>query len=169
MKKITSILTLILILAFTTIVSASTGGKQIDNKVDGINASIAFSNATIKPGDNQFTITLRDKNNKPISNAKVETTVQMDKAMGMGAQDMNKSKPMMSQLKESNVKGQYIGSAKFTDKGKWNIKTSFTANGKMESTAFDVDVVSAGPNWVIIGGFLGVIALVVIVVAVKKK
>ena len=169
MKKITSVLTLILILAFTTIVSASAVGKQIDKQVDGINASIVFNNATIKPGDNQYTIILRDKNNKPISDAMVSTTVKMATSMDMSGQDMNKSKAMMTTLKESSEKGQYVGSAKFTDKGKWNVKTSFTVNGKMESTAFDVDVVSAGPNWLIIGGFLGVIVLVIIVVAVKKK
>ena len=163
------LLTLLLVLSFSTLTFAATTGKQINKQVDGINASIVFSNEIIKPEDTQFTIILRDKNNKPISNAKVEATVQMDKAMGMGADDMNKSKPMMSQLKESNEKGKYIGTAKFTDKGKWNIKTSFTANGQMKSTAFDIDVVSAGPNWGIIGGFLGVIVLAIIVVAMKKK
>lgn len=169
MKKITSILTLILILAFTTIVSASTSGMKMDKKVDGINASIVFNNKAVKPGDNQYTIILNDKDNKPISNAMVSTTVKMATSMDMSGQDMNKSKAMMTTLNESNVKGQYIGSANFTDKGKWNIKTKFTSNGKTESATFDVDVVSAGPNLLVIGGFLGVIVLVVIVVAVKKK
>jgi hypothetical protein len=42
-------------------------------------------------------------------------------------------------------------------------------NGEKKDIKFDVDVTSAGPNWVIIGGFIGIVAVIIIVAAVKKK
>ena len=42
-------------------------------------------------------------------------------------------------------------------------------NGEKKDIKFDVDVASGGPNWVVIGGFIGIVSLIIIVAAVKKK
>lgn len=158
--------TLIFILMFSTIVFASSGGKQIDKQTDGIKASLIFNNETIKTGDNEFSIVLKDSNNQPISNANVKATIEMDTSMDM---NMDKSKPVDLTLNESSEKGQYSGKINFTDTGKWFVKTSFLVQGQQKNVDFDVDVQSAGPNLGVIGGFIGVIVLVIIVAAVAKK
>lgn len=170
-QKITKsvILTLIFSLAFSSLVFASSGGKQIDKQVDGINASIMFNSEEVKTGNNDFTIMLKDKDNQPISNADVKVTVEMDGSMDMSSHDMGNSKTMSTQLKEGSEKGEYVGSANFTDKGTWNIKTMFTVNGQDKNTTFNIDVVSGGPNWLIVGGFSGVIVLIIVIAALKKK
>jgi hypothetical protein len=42
-------------------------------------------------------------------------------------------------------------------------------NGEKKEIKFDANVVSNGPNWVVIGGFIGIVAVIIIVAAVKKK
>ncbi len=170
-QKITRsvILTLIFSLTFSVLVFASSGGKQIHKQVDSINASIMFNSEEVKTGNNDFTIMLKDKDNQPISNADVKVTVGMDGSMDMSSHDMGDSKTMSTELKEGSEKEEYVGSANFTDKGTWNVKTMFTANGQDKNTIFNVDVVSSGPNWFIIGGFLGAIVLIIVIAALKKK
>ncbi|MFL0197953.1 FixH family protein [Clostridium sp. WILCCON 0269] len=169
-QKITRsvILTLIFSLTFSALVFASSEGKEIDKQVDGINASIMFNSEKVKTGNNDFTIMLKDKNNQPISNAAVKVTVEMDKSMNMNM-NMGDSKTMATELKESSEKGEYMGSANFTDKGTWNVQTMFTVNGKDENTTFSVDVVKPGPNWFVIGGFSGAIVLIIVIVTLRKK
>lgn len=170
-QKITRsvILNLIFSLTFSSLAFASSGGKQIHKQVDGINASIMFNSEEVITGSNDFTIILKDKDNQPISNADVKVTVEMNSSMDMSSHDMENSKTMAAELKESSEKGEYIGSANFTDKGTWNVKTVFTVNGQDKNTTFNVDVVSSGPNWFIIGGFLGAIILIIVIAALKKK
>ncbi|APM38879.1 FixH family protein [Clostridium kluyveri] len=170
-QKITRsvISTLIFGLAFSSLVFASSGGKEIHKQVDGINASIMFNSEEVMTGSNDFTIMLKDENNQPISNADVKVTVEMDGSMDMSSHDMGDSKTMATELKESSEKGEYMGSADFTNKGTWDVKTMFTVNGQDKNTTFNVDVVSSGPNWFIIGGFLGVIVLIIVIAALKKK
>lgn len=86
-------------MAFSSLVFASSGGKQIDKQVDGINASIMFNSEEVKTGNNDFTIMLKDKDNQPISNADVKVTVEMDGSMDMSSHDMGNSKTMSTQLK----------------------------------------------------------------------
>lgn len=160
-----AIFTLMMVLMFSTMVFASSE-KQIDKQANGVTASLVFNDETVKTGDREFSIILKDSNNQPISNTNVKATIEMDKAMDM---NMDKTMPTELTLKEGTEKGKYSGTAHFTDKGKWIIKTSFLVQGKETNVDFDVDVQSGGPNWLIIGGFLGAIVLIIVVAAVARK
>jgi hypothetical protein len=111
-------------------------------------------------------ITLHDSNNMPISDATVSATAEMDKNMNM---DMKDSKPIAIAFEKGDDKGQYMGTVNFTDQGKWIVKSTIKMQGQEKNVDFDVDVAGSGPNWGIIGGFVGVIALIIIIAAVKKK
>lgn len=170
-KKILKSLTisLILTLMMSTLALADGQEKKIDKNIDGTNVSLIFHKEEIKIGDNGFTVVLKDDKNQPISNAKVEATVEMDKSDKSMDMNMEGDKPTKLDLTEGSKNGEYSGKADFTDKGKWLVKTTFFVNGQQENTDFEINVESAGPNWFIIGGFLGVIVLIIAVAAVKKK
>ena len=144
-------------------------GKGTEKSVNGISAELTFNKDNkVKTGKNDVMITLHDDNNKEIQNAEVKISAEMDKNSDMGGMNMDNSKPIEAIL-ESSGQGQYMGNIDFTDKGKWVVTANVTVNGEKKDIKFDVDVVSAGPNWVVIGGFVGIVAVVIIVAAVKKK
>jgi len=160
-------LTVILALSVSTIAFASTTGTQINKTVDGVKASLTFATEKLKPGNNEFTISLLDKSGKPLSNANLKATAAMDTSTDMGG--MKEDKPMMIDLKESSKKGEYTGMVDFKSKGKWIIKSTFDVQGQTKNIDLDVNVQSAGPNFLIIGGFSAVIVLIIVVAALNKK
>lgn len=81
---------------------------------------------------------------------------------------MDKSKPIEASL-ENSEKGQYMGNINFTDKGKWIVTANLMVNGEKQNLQFDIYVANGGPNWIVIGGFIGIIALIIIVAAIKNK
>jgi len=163
------LVTLILVLSFSTLAFAGTTGTQIDKQVDGVKASLTFTNEKLKPGNNEFTISLLDKNGKPLSNANLKVTADMDRSMDMGNDGMSKDEPMMIDLKEGTQKGEYSGMVDFKNNGKWIINATFDVEGQEKNIDLNFDVQSAGPNWLIIGGFSGVIVLIIVVAAIRKK
>lgn len=143
--------------------------KGTEKSVSGINAELTFNKDNkVKTGKNDVMVTLHDDNNKEIENADVKISAEMDKNSDMGGMNMDKSKPIEAAL-ESSGKGQYMGNIEFTDKGKWIITANVMVNGEKKEIKFDANVVSNGPNWVVIGGFIGIVAVIIIVAAVKKK
>jgi uncharacterized GH25 family protein len=110
---------------------------------------------------------LHDDKGQPIDNADVKVTTSM--GSDMGDMKMDNSKPMAVDFKKGNEKGEYTGSVNFSDKGKWTIKTDFMVQNQEKMANFDVDVASAGPNWFVVGGFAGVIVLIIIFAAVMKN
>ena len=80
-----------------------------------------------------------------------------------------KDKPMMIDLKKGSTKGEYSGMADLKTKGKWIIKATFNASGQEKNIDLDFNVQSAGPNFLIIGGFTVVIVLVIVIAAFNKK
>lgn len=162
------VISLIIALAFSTLALADS--MNMDNgtakKVDGINAELSFKNGKAQTGNGDIMIKLHDSNNKPISDATVSATAEMDKSMDM---NMREIKPISIEFKNGDDQGQYMGTVNFTDKGKWIVKATIKVQGQEKNVDFDVDVASTGPNWGIIGGFLGLIALIIIIAAVKKK
>ncbi|AGF57520.1 hypothetical protein B0P06_004177 [Clostridium saccharoperbutylacetonicum] len=144
-------------------------GKGTEKSASGIKAELTFNKDNkVKTGKNDVMVTLHDDNNKEVENAEVKLSAEMDKNSDMGGMNMDKSKPIEAAL-ESSGSGQYMGNIEFTDKGKWVVTANVTVNGEKKDIKFDVDVVSAGPNWVVIGGFVGIVAVIIIVAAVKKK
>lgn len=177
MKKKTirgAILSLILTLGLSTAafadgISNMDMGKGTEKSVSGINAELTFNKDNkIKTGKNDVMITLHDDNDKEIDNADVKISAEMDKSSDMGSMNMDKSKPIEAAL-ESSESGQYMGNIDFSDKGKWLVTANIMVNGEKKDIKFDVDVVSNGPNWIVIGGFVGIVAVIIIVAAAKKK
>jgi hypothetical protein len=168
------VLSLILTLGLSTAAFADGMGNMdmvqgTEKSANGINAELTFNKDNkVKTGKNDVMVTLHDNNDKEIENADVKITAEMDKDSDMGGMNMDNSKPIEVAL-ESSGNGQYMGNIDFTDKGKWTVTANVMVNGEKKDIKFDVDVVSAGPNWVVIGGFVGVVAVIIIVAAVKKK
>ena len=162
------VLSLVVVLVISTSVLADSMNmeKGTEKTVDGINAELSFKNSKAQIGNGDIMITLHDNEDKPITDASVTAIAEMDKSMSM---DMNDSKPIAIKFENSDDLGQYMGSVNFTDKGKWIVNAVIKVNGQEKDVAFDVDVAGTGPNMGIIGGFLGVMALIIIVAAVKKK
>lgn len=144
-------------------------GKGTEKSVSGINAELTFNKDNkVKTGNNDVMVTLHDENDKEIENADVDISAEMDKNSDMGGMNMDKSTPIEVTLDKSE-NGQYMGEINFTDKGKWIVTANVMVNGEKKDIQFDVDVASGGPNWGVIGAFVGIIALIIIVAAVKKK
>ena len=168
------VLSLILTLGLSTAAFADGMGnmdmaKGTEKSANGIKAELTFNKDNkVKTGKNDVMITLHDNNDKEIEKATVNISAEMDKSSDMGGMNMDKSKPIEVTL-ENSEKGQYMGNINFTDKGKWIITATATLNGEKKDIKFDVDVASGGPNWVVIGGFMGIVAVIIVVAAVKKK
>ena len=52
------LLTSILVLSFSTLAFAATTGTPITKQVDGVKASLTFASEKLKPGSNEFTLSL---------------------------------------------------------------------------------------------------------------
>lgn len=75
-------------------------------------------------------------------------------------------------LKESGEGGVYTGGITFERPGNWivHIRFSTQAGAVEESVEFLVDVIDAGPDWALIGGFFGLnLAIVAAAVVMKPK
>ncbi|GEQ22983.1 hypothetical protein CBU02nite_34890 [Clostridium butyricum] len=175
MKKKTvrgAILSLILTLGLSTAAFADgmdMGGNVTEKKIDGINVELSFQDEKVKTGKNEIMLNLHDSNDKEIEISNVSIIAKMadDSEMEMDM-NMDESKPIEVNL-ESSEEGQYMGEIDFTDKGKWVVTANFVVDGKEKSLDFDVEVADGGPNWIVIGGFVGIVAVIIIVAAVKKK
>ena len=174
MKKKTirgAVLSLILTLGLSTAAFADgmDMAKGTEKSANGIKVALTFNKDNkVKTGKNDVMITLHDNNDKEIEKATVNISAEMDKSSDMGGMNMDKSKPIEVTL-ENSEKSQYMGNINFTDKGKWTVIATATVNGEKKDIKFDVDVANGGPNWVVIGGFIGIVSLIIIVAAVKKK
>lgn len=143
--------------------------KGTEKSSNGINAELTFNKDNkAKTGNNDVMVTLHDNNNNEINNADVKVSAEMDKNSDMGGMNMDKSKPIEAALEKSG-QGQYMGKIDFSDKGKWIVTATAIVNGEKRDIKFDVEVASTGPNWVVIGGFVGIVAVIIVVAAVKKQ
>ncbi len=161
------ILSLIMVTILSSIVFADSMGMEegTQKQVNGINAKLSFKHEKVETGKNDIMITLTGSNNQPVSDAVVKATAEMDKGMDM---NMGDSKPIEIAFEKSDA-GQFMGTVDFSDKGKWFVKAIINVQGQEQNVDFEVDVTGGGPNWIVIGGFLGAIALIIIIAAIKKK
>lgn len=155
------------ILLFGT-VFANVDNKGIEKDVDGVKVNISFMTPNAKTGSNDLIITLHDNNEKSISGAIVKLTADMDRTKDAMNSQMS-TQPLKVELQSSPEEGQYISKINFTDSGKWMVNVNFTVDGKESMTDFELNVDRAGPNWYVIGGFLGIVAIVIAFAAINKK
>ncbi len=118
-------------------------------------------------GDNNVAVQLTDTaTGQPIVRDSVRLELTMDNA-GKPMQghnhsmDMSSQRPIILNLKASPaLPGRYDGKLNFTDPGAWNARVVLGPNPLQDAATFAVRVEkpSSGPNWLIIGGFLAVLA-----------
>ncbi|HEY8803686.1 MAG TPA: hypothetical protein VIM42_01010 [Clostridium sp.] len=177
------VFTLILVLSVSTSAFASTTGTQINKTVDGVKATLTFATEKSKMGNNDFTISILDKNGKPLPNANLKVTAYADDPNGTsgmtstsgtsgmagmpGMSGMNASDMPMIALKNGSQKGEYTGVVNLKSTGNWIVESTFDVKGQAKHIDFNVNV--QGPNFLIIGGFLGVIVLIISIAALNRK
>ncbi|ADK17056.1 MULTISPECIES: FixH family protein [Clostridium] len=157
-----------LVLTLSTSVLADGSGKMIEKNIDGVKATLMLTGDKAKTGDNELTLKLSDDKDRPINNADVKVSAEMDKG-SMGDMNMGDSKAETIQFQKGHEDGEYVGTVKLSDKGTWKVKTSFMTNAGEKMADFDVDVASSGPNLLVVGGFLVVAALIIITAGISKK
>lgn len=161
---------LLLALSFpVTAFAASKTGTQITKEVPGIKATLTFADEKLKTGNKAFTISFTDESGIPLSIENLQVTADMDRTKDMGNDGMDKKEPMMLDLQKGSQDGVYTGKVDLTNNGKWILNASFNLQSQPQAIAFDFDVMDSGPNWLIIGGFGGVILLILVIAVINKK
>ncbi len=123
-------------------------------------------------GESHIAVQLKDTaTGQPIVRDSVQVELTMDEGdSSMNHGSMSNQKPVLANLKASaEAPGKYSGKVPFTDAGDWKATVLVDGNGARGPVSFGVHVVSSGPNWLVIGGFIGVLALVVVAAAMAKR
>jgi len=127
-------------------------------------------------GDNSVAVQLKDTSTgQPVVRDSVRVQLVMDAgdtAMSHGGMGMSAQDPITLDLKAvKEVPGSFAGKVNFRNTGDWKARVAVDPRGIQAPLTFSVRVGSAGPNWLVIGGILAIIALVIggIVVAMKRK
>ncbi len=146
--------------------SNSENHNGMNNSVDGISATLVFKADKIKKGINELEIVLHDEKDKALGKANVKISASIDDGIDMS--NMVMPEPKFTVLKEGNEQGNYSGNIDFTSTGKWIVKILFTVKGQEKKTEFNVAVVETGSNRGVIGGFAGIITLIIVVAGITK-
>jgi hypothetical protein len=165
---------LLLSLSFSTTLATSTAlaattGTQIVKEGNGVKATLTFDKDKLMKGSNTFTISFVDKNGNALAVDNLKVTADMDRTQDMGNDGMENKDPMMIDLQKGSQDGVYTGKVDFTNTGKWMVSADFNLQNQPQTMDFNFDVMSEGPNWLIIGGFGGVIVLILVVAVISKK
>jgi len=127
-------------------------------------------------GDNSVAVQLKDTSTgQPVVRDSVRVQLVMDAgdtAMSHGGMGMSAQDPITLDLKAvKEVPGSFAGKVNFRNTGDWKARVALDPQGIQAPLTFSVRVGSAGPNWLVIGGILAIIALVIggIVIAMKRK
>jgi hypothetical protein len=129
-------------------------------------------------GDNQVAVQLKDTaTGQPIVRPSVRAELVMDgggqamQGMHHGA-DMSVQKPIVVELKaDPQEPGKYTGTLNFTDPGSWNARIVAGPSALQDAVSFTVrvDKKTNGPNWLVIGGFLGLVVVGIALVFVLRS
>lgn len=147
-------------------------GKSETKKLGNLQVEFITQADGSRVGDNNFAVQLKDlSTGQPVLREPVRVELTMDendKSMKHG--DMSKEKPVVAELNAvKDAPGRYSGKANLSSAGDWKAEVFVDPAGGRTVT-FKVRVDSPGPNWLVIGGFLALIAVAAgIVVAVKRK
>jgi len=122
-----------------------------------------------KVGENVVTVHLKDKaTGEGVAKASIRLEAAMDESDKSMKMESHQG-PQVIDLIAGGNPGDYSAKVTFSDPGPWKIKLTFTASGVEDAQTFDLRVVKSGPNWVIIGGFLGAILLIIIAAVLVKS
>lgn len=123
-------------------------------------------------GESHIAVQLKESaTGRPIVRDSVRVELTMDEEdKSMSHVDMSKQVPVVADLKASHdVPGKYSGKVNFTDAGNWKARVFVDANGVQSPVTFGMRVEGNGPNWLVIGGFVVILALVVGGAAAMKR
>ena len=135
------------------------------NEVDNFHVTLEFEKNPISSGENNFKIELTDDKEVAVAGAQIKVTFDMDRTkmdvMGM-------DEPIIVTLTEG-ASGEYTGTVDLSKNGDWMAKTNIKIQSQDINTQFNFSVANTGPNWMVIGGFLGFMGVAVIVAFIIKK
>ncbi|HUX41627.1 MAG TPA: hypothetical protein VMV83_10725 [Rectinemataceae bacterium] len=147
------------------------GGAGNASDLGPFTATISFMEGTAKTGGATLMVKLADAMGAPVDGATLTATATMDKSMAMDSKTMDEAKPIQVGLEknsEAGKQGEYMAKVDFPYDGKWTVEVR-AARGTDSGTAnFGVEVAKAGPNLAVVGGFLALIALVILAAGVAK-
>ena len=124
-----------------------------------------FTPESLSEGEKEITVKIT-KDNTPLTNANVKIMAEMDKSDSSMKMDMDNIKPIEKVLDAGTEAGEYMTTIDFNGNGKWKITVIPDENQK---ATFEVMVQKSGPNWIVIGGFIGLILLVVLIAAFGRR
>ncbi len=160
-----------LALVATMALSANEEMKGLVKEVNGYKVELVFMNGAPMVGKNQMMIRLSDSMMAPVDGAMVSATAKMDAGMSMGGSSMSEGKSLTMEMMAGaagSKKGEYMATVDFPNEGKWVVDASAKVGDASLPASFEVEVAKAGPNMLIVGGFIGIILLVIVVAAINK-
>ena len=151
--------------SMTTPASTPSSTPADTTQTPAVNISLIFDKTPVKTGENSFKVVVEDSNKQPVTGAVINTTFDMDrnKMDTMGMKD-----PIVVTLIEAKP-GEYTGIVDLSKNGDWLAKSVLSINGKDANSEYDFTVQNAGPNLLVIGGFVGAIVIIVGIVLITKK
>lgn len=150
--------------------AANEGDKGIVKDVGGLKVELLVGSPGARIGTNEFMARVRDAEGKPVTDAMIMLSVDMDKGSAM-TMDMGKEKPKgVAFVADSMEPGMYKGKVELGFKGRWiaSMDLSRGSGAGAAKADFPFEVAEAGPNWGILLGF-GAVFIVVIGAAVLLR
>lgn len=167
-----SVLGLILAVLFVGRVLAGEDEHGLTKEVDGITVELSFADETARTGGNEAMVALTGGDGKPIAGATVLVSAEMAGAAAemaeMGHAGTPPPQALLAEPQAGHGEGRYMAKLDFSDEGEWTVKLNIAAGDRKRLAEFAVHVENAGPNWYVIGGFLGVIGAIIAAAALKK-
>lgn len=146
--------------------AAEMASESTQQDTVNMNIELRFAGEKAAMSDKTFMLILMDANDQPISGAQVQVTFDM---VRNGMNDMSMHDPEVVTLTPGSNAGEYTGDINLYNHGAWTATVEYTSNGKPQSTQLDFDVENSGPNWIVIGGFIGAVAVIIVTAAILKK
>ena len=140
-------------------------------EVNGYRIELAFMANPVVVGKNQIMVRLEDSTMTPIDGAMIKTSAKMDESMKMDSSAMSNQKAIVLDLMknpDATKKGEYMADMQFPYDGKWIVDASVQVGSATLPATFVVEVGKSGPNMIIVGAFIALIALVMVIAAVNK-
>ena len=129
-----------------------------------------------KVGDNHIVVQLRDVvTGQAVARESVWLEVLMDETdttMMKSHGDMSNQVPTAVELKaDKAAPGRYSGTVNFSSAGDWKVRVVADPRRGQAPVNCDVRVLAGGPNWLVIGGILVVVAAGVggLALAIRRK
>lgn len=132
MKKFTGIILILMVLIIMPFLSAcGRNAYQVTKTTSSYKVDVLINHNPPVAGENEVTVNIKDKADKPVTDASVVVGYDMPAMPGM---------PAMSHKADATLEGKaYKATVDLMMAGSWTISTNITRNGKTETAKFTVD------------------------------